>query len=37
MPFCKDREYRSLVSFGAEKKDDDKDDRTDLQMFGVSN
>ena len=22
MPFCKDREYRALVSFGAEKKDD---------------
>lgn len=25
MPICKDREYRTLVSFGAEKKDDDKD------------
>lgn len=25
MPICKDREYRSLVSFGAEKKDDDKE------------
>lgn len=25
MPFCKDREYRTLVSFGAEKKDDDKE------------
>lgn len=25
MPFCKDREYRALVSFGAEKKDDDKE------------
>ena len=24
MPICKDREYRTLVSFGAEKKDDDK-------------
>lgn len=25
MPICKDREYRTLVSFGAEKKDDDKE------------
>lgn len=25
MPFCKDREYRALVSFGAEKKDDEKE------------
>lgn len=25
MPICKDREYRMLVSFGAEKKDDDKE------------
>lgn len=25
MPICKDREYRALVSFGAEKKDDDKE------------
>ena len=25
MPICKDREYRTLVSFGAENKDDDKD------------
>ena len=25
MPFCKDREYRALISFGAEKKDDDKE------------
>ena len=25
MPICKDREYRALVSFGAENKDDDKE------------
>ena len=25
MPICKDREYRTLVSFGAEKKEDDKE------------
>lgn len=25
MPICKDREYRTLVSFGAEKKDDDEE------------
>ena len=25
MPICKDREYRTLVSFGAEKKDNDKE------------
>ena len=25
MPFCKDREYRALVSFGAEKKDDNEE------------
>lgn len=25
MPICKDREYRALVSFGAEKKDDEKE------------
>lgn len=25
MPFCKDREYRTLVSFGAEKKDDNEE------------
>lgn len=25
MPICKDREYRSLVSFGAEKKDDNEE------------
>ena len=25
MPFCKDREYRALVSFGVEKKDDNEE------------
>ena len=25
MPFCKDREYRALVTFGAEKKDDNEE------------
>lgn len=25
MPICNDREYRAMVSFGAEKKDDDKE------------